>query len=125
MNRLLLALITFVLAHPLPAQMSEPGTTAVNTETVIYIDLDPTRASSAMVGLQHIAQLDAKQAGCLAVALIRENGRPNHVLLIESWRSLGDLNRWRSSPSFKNFRGELQASLASPFDERTGNVIGP
>ena len=64
-------------------------------------------------------------AGCRSAVLADENGRPNHLLLIEVWRSAKDLDALKSSERYKRFRSDIQPMLASPFDERTGFRIAP
>ena len=94
-------------------------------QVVTYVDLSPERAEIASSLLTKQVQQERRNSGCTTVVLLEENGRPNHFVLIESWRSVRDLDIMRNSDSYKRFRSELQPSLASPLDERRGHQVAP
>lgn len=107
------------------AQTSAPASLVDAVQVVTYVDLSPERAESASSLLIKQVQQERRSSGCTTVVLLEENGRHNHLVLIERWRSARDLDIMRNSDSYKRFRSELQPSLASPLDERMGHQIAP
>ena len=118
-------LIVLSLSATAGAQVSAPAPLIYAVQVVTYIDLEPTQAGSASSLLVKQVQEEQRNAGCITVVLIEENGRPNHFLLIERWRTARDLNTVRNSATYKQFRSDLQPSLASPLDERMGHQVAP
>ncbi len=108
-----------------PAQGSSPASADVEINVVIYVDLDPAQASHGLSLLETEAEAETHSTGCLRAILIRESGRPNHLMLIETWRSSRNLDLLKHSERYKHFRDALQPMLASPLDERVGLQIAP
>ena len=125
MRSLTSVLIVLSLSVIAGAQMSTPAALDTAVQVVTYIDLEPTQAGSASSLLVKQVQEEQRNAGCITVALIEENGRPNHFVLIERWRTASDLNTVRNSVTYKQFRINLQPSLASPLDDRMGHQVAP
>ena len=43
---------------------------------------------------------ERQNVGCRVAFLIKEDGRPNHYLIVERWSPIGDLNALRNSDSY-------------------------
>ena len=123
MKSVLVAIVLFGPLAKLPAQNSVPPSLDAELHVVGYMDLDPTRSSDGTTLLVE-ETLAAKQApGCLEVHLLKEQGRSNHLIFVETWHTAMDLNAFRSGKQYKHFRDQLQPMLASPYDERIGQQI--
>lgn len=94
-------------------------------QVVIYVDLEPGRATNGSALLVEQVKAEARTEGCRGAFLIKEDGRPNHFIVVERWRASDDLNALRNSGMYNRFRTQLQPTLASPLDERVGHQTAP
>ena len=118
-------LIVLSLSATAGAQGSAPAPLINAVQVVTYIDLEPAEAGSASSLLIKQVQEEQRNAGCITIVLIEEDGRRNHFVLIERWRTARDLDTVRNGIPYKRFRSDLQPSLASPLDERIGHQVAP
>jgi quinol monooxygenase YgiN len=117
----------FLLA-PSGLSFAQPSPTAAlpsGLTVVTYADLMPGGADAGRALLIREIQQERTQPDCVAAELIQEEGRPNHFMLVESWRDSAALESWHASSDYRQFRAELQPALGSPFDERRGARIAP
>ena len=94
-------------------------------QVVNYVDMELAKAKSGSSLLAQQVLSDERTAGCRGAFLIQEEGRPNHFILVERWRTARDLDALFNSHSYLRFRGDLQPLLASPLDTRVGQQIAP
>jgi quinol monooxygenase YgiN len=124
-KRVITAVMSAVLLVPLFSQTQKSWASTVESHVVIYVDLDPTHSATGTSLLVKEALIARREAGCMESILLKEEGRPNHLMLVEVWHSVEDLNAFRSGAQYKRFRSDLLPTLASPFDERIGQRIAP
>ena len=124
-KRVIAAVMPLVLLVPLFSQSQKTWASTVESHVVIYVDLDPTNSAGGMALLVKEALIAKREPGCMESILIREEGRRNHLMLVEVWRSAEELSAYRSGAQYKRFRSDLLPTLASPFDERIGQQIAP
>ena len=85
---------------------------------VVHIDLDSSRTPEGLALVEHYVAACLQTAGNLSMQLLQERGRPNHLTLIEGWRSEASYTTHLQSTDTKTFRSRIQPLLGSPFDER-------
>ena len=78
-----LVVIVICLLGALFAKTSTPLASAAEVHTVAYMDLDPTRSAEGAMLLVEETLAVKRAPGCIAVDLIKEQGRPNHFISIE------------------------------------------
>ncbi len=125
MRALSFVIAAICLSTTAQAQTRLPEASSSEVQVVTYVDLDPAQAAGGSSLLMKQVQAEARAAGYRVAFLINEDGRPNHYMIVESWRSLRNLHAFRNSDSYRRFRGELQPMLASPLDERAGHQMAP
>ena len=124
-KRVIAAVMPVVLLVSLFSQVQKSWASTVESHVVIYVDLDPTNSAGGTSLLVKEALIARREPGCMESVLVREEGRPNHLMLVEVWRSAEELSAFRSGAQYKRFRSDLLPTLASPFDERIGQQIAP
>lgn len=112
----------FATAH---AQTPLPDASTSEVQLVIYVDLEPAQAAGGSSLLVKQLQAEGRDVGCRVAFLIKEDGRPNHFMIVERWSSIENLNAFRNSDPYRRFRNALQPMLASPLDERAGHQVAP
>ena len=125
MKRVFFLLIVCGLVDATSAQTPSPQSAVTEVQVVTYVDLKPAQATSGYSLLVKQTRLEARDAGCRVARLIQEQGRPNHYMVVETWRRAVALDARNDSESYRRFRSELQPLLASPLDERVGRQIAP
>ncbi len=123
MKCVLVAIVLFTSLANLFAQTSAPVSSVAEVYIIGYMDLDPTRAADGATLLVEETLTVKRAAGCVEVHLVKEQGRPNDLILIEIWQSAVEWNAFRSGAQYKHFRDQLQPMLASPYDQRIGKQI--
>ena len=107
------------------AQMALPEPAVDEVHVVTYIDLEPGSATRRLSLLMKETKSEARSTGCRVAVLIREDGKPNHFLIVERWHAESDRDVVHNSDLYKRFQTDLQPMLASPLDERTGRQVAP
>ncbi len=123
MKCVLVAIVLFIPLANLLAQTSASLPSAAEVYVVGYMDLDPTRSADGTTLLAEEALAAKRVPGCVEILLVKEQGRPNHFIFIEIWRSATEWNAFRGGAQYKHLRDQLQPMFASPYDERTGQQI--
>src|ERR1700689_5187533 len=81
---LAIALLLIFFASPSRAQGAD-GAVYVLT----YIDLQPNRVAGGMTLLKAYRRESRKEAGARDITLVAENGRPNRLVIAETWQDQG------------------------------------
>ena len=84
MKCVLVVIVSFVSFGALFVKTSTPLASAAEVHTVSYMDLDPTRSAEGAMLLVEETLAVKRAPGCIAVDLIKEQGRPNHFIFIEN-----------------------------------------
>lgn len=112
MKKLLQTLtVTLLLAAP---ALANPG----EIYAVISIDFMPSFAKSGEQQLLKFAADSRKDPGVKRFEVLRRLSAPNHFTLVEVWENQAAFDRHYEAAHTREFRGEIQKGLGSPFDER-------
>jgi quinol monooxygenase YgiN len=116
-RRLLIALMLFLA---LAAGFSQQSPAAKSIYVVTIIDVIPSPGGLGPVDglLRQFAADSRKDAGCTRFEVVRQQGRPNHYMILSLWDSQADFDAHAAAAHPRAFREKLQPSLGSPFDER-------
>ena len=125
MTTLLVVIAGICLFTAARAQIPLPDASTSEVQVVTYVDLEPAQAAVGSSLLVKQVQAEGRDVGCRIAFLIKEDGRPNHFIIVERWSTLRDLNTLHNSEPYSHFRSELQPMLASPLDERAGHQVAP
>jgi polar amino acid transport system substrate-binding protein len=100
---------------------------AAAVHVVTYLDVRPASANAgASLAAQY--QNDTKTAaGMVAVNALREPGRPNRFVIIETWRDQAAFAEHERAPHTLAFRESFRAIRRSPYDQRVthGFAVDP
>src|SRR4051812_31861030 len=109
---LLFALSVLVLS---PAASAQDATIYV----VSYIEATPAAATPARdMVVQYVKAIRQEPGNTQATALQRI-GEPNHFVVVEAWKDKDAQATHGAAAGTHAFRGKLDGSLRSPYDERT------
>ena len=61
--------------------------------------------------------------GCSRLEVVRQQGHPNHYMILSVWNSQADFDAHTAAAHTRSFRGKIQPSLGSPFDERIHELL--
>jgi quinol monooxygenase YgiN len=89
--------------------------------TVFYVEAPPSRAASALAGLQAEAR-EARAAGAATAEALSESGRPSRMALVVAWRDLPAAEAERRA---KALQARLAPDLQAPVDNRLNDPIVP
>jgi quinol monooxygenase YgiN len=65
---------------------------------VVHVRAAEGRADEVVAAFTTCIEQTHAEEGCLAYALHRDNADPNHLVLVERWRSQGDLDAHMTQP---------------------------
>ena len=123
MARTLLLFLAFFL--PLTEGIAQQPGPARNVYVVTIIDVIPSPAGLGPVDalLRQFASDSRRDQGCMRLEVVRQQGRPNHYMILSVWNSQADFDAHTAAAHTRTFREKLQPSLGSPFDERLHEVL--
>ena len=94
-----------------------------NVYVVSYVDLTPNNIAEGVKLLQQFAADSRKDPGVVRFEVVRQDSRPNHLALLEVWRSRQAFDAHSSAEHTKEFREKLHPMLGSPWDERLHSIV--
>ncbi len=115
--RFLLVLLSLLTAGVTQAQAP--------VHVITHIDLMPTGVDTGVVLLKPFAATTLKEKGCLRFEILQQDGRPNHLTLVATWKDKNAFDAHDSAPYTKEFREKMQPLIGSPWDERLHQIIKP
>ena len=112
--------IALMLLLALAIGFAQQPSAAKSVYVVTIIDVIPSPGGLGPVDalLRQLAADSRKEAGCTRFEVVRQQGRPNHYMILSLWHSQADFDAHTAAAHTRAFREKLQPSLGSPFDER-------
>lgn len=114
------AVVAGMLAAETTAQTPAPAPAPPPPESpfaITYIEVDPAKADAARrVLAQYRGSL--KDKGALECAVLQQNGRPGHFVIVEQWPSGKAREDNAASAPGQDFRANLAPLLVAPIDAR-------
>jgi quinol monooxygenase YgiN len=87
-----------------------------------HVDLIP-RNDAGFIALKQSFADSAKDVGVLRYDVLQQPGRPNHLTLVEVWRSKAAFDAHESAAHTRTFRDTAGPLVGSPYDQRLYRVI--
>ena len=112
MKRLLLLLVLLI-----------PAAYAQSLYGVTYIDVTPNWVPDTTKLLNQFAADSRKDPGCVRVEILQQDGRPNHLVILEVWQSRKAFEDHSALEHTKQFREKLFPMLGSPYDQRLHTAL--
>jgi quinol monooxygenase YgiN len=113
---LLCSLALPVLGLAYAARADEANDAAVYT--VSYIEVMPSSQGETMALLRQYREASRKEEGNVRLEVLQQNGRPDHFVLLETWKDQKALDAHGMATHTAQLRDKLQPLRVSPFDER-------
>lgn len=110
--------LMLLLALALGFAQQPPAPKSVYVVTIIDVIPSPGGLGPVDALLRQLAADSRKEAGCTRFEVVRQQGRPNHYMILSLWHSQADFDAHTAAAHTRAFREKLQPSLGSPFDER-------
>jgi quinol monooxygenase YgiN len=119
MRQLIGGLLVALLA-PVFVVGQTPAQPSKNVYVITLIDVIRPPAGLGEINnlLLRFAADSRKDPGVVRFDVVVQDGRPNHFVLLEVWRSREAFEAHSAAAHTRAFREKLQPSLGSPFDER-------
>src|SRR5437016_13601286 len=94
--------------------------------TVSYIEVMPSAQGETMTLLRQYREASRKEEGNVRLEVLQQNGRPDHFVLLATWKDQKALDTHGMATHTAQLREKLQPLRVSPFDERLhkGLAIG-
>jgi quinol monooxygenase YgiN len=90
---------------------------------VTYVEVLPTAIAPAAALLKKYRDASFHQDGNLREEALQELDRPNRFAIIEAWRDKAAIDAHAHSPATTEFRDQLKAIQAAPYDERVNTAL--
>jgi quinol monooxygenase YgiN len=119
-NLAVLALIGLALAS---AQTPASKDSGKPVYIVTYIDVTPNNVPETTKQLQQLAADSLKDRGAIRFEILQQDGRPNHLVILEAWQNRQMFEAHNSAAHTRLFREKLFPMLGSPYDERLHTMI--
>ena len=100
-----------------------PAAKSVYVVTIIDVIPSPGGLGPVDALLRQFAADSRKDTGCTRFEVVRQQGRPNHYMILALWDSQVDFDAHTAAAHTRSFRDKLQPSLGSPFDERLNEAL--
>ena len=91
--------------------------------TIIDVIPSPGGLGPVDALLRQFATDSRKDSGCTRLEVVRQQGRPNHYMILSVWNSQADFDAHTAAAHTREFREKIQPSLGSPFDERLHELL--
>jgi quinol monooxygenase YgiN len=105
-----------------PAIGAEPG--AGNAVYVLtHVDVFPAGKDQTIELLKQLAEASRKESGNLRFDVLQQEGRANHLPLVEAWRDAGAQRAHAMAEHTRAFRAKLVPLQGALYDERLYSAI--
>lgn len=93
---------------------------------VTYLEVAPLAEHSAVALLRNHRDAGRQEPGNVGLELVQQSGRPDHFVILETWRDQASFDQHRTTASTKAFFDALVPLEVSPVDQRTfkGLAVG-
>lgn len=102
-----------------PRKQAGPSPVTVIT----HIDVIPPALDQAKARIKQLVDDSRLRNGNLRFDVLVQTDRPNHMTLVEGWKSSADKDAEIAAPETISFRKDLLPMSGSPYDERTYRKI--
>jgi quinol monooxygenase YgiN len=89
-----------------------------------HIDVIPTALDQGRARIKQLVESSRHQSANLRFDVLVQTNRPNHMTLIEGWKSQADKKAESAAPGTTSYRHDLLPMSGSPYDERTYRPLG-
>src|SRR3989442_17679 len=105
-----------------PAIGAEPG--AGNAVYVLtHVDVFPAGKDQTIEMLKQLAEASRKESGNLRLDVLQQEGRLNHLPLVEAWRDAGAQRGHAMAEHARAFRAKLVPLQGALYDERLYTLV--
>ena len=126
MMRLPLALLTLLAAGAFSCFAAEVKGGATGPVYVItHIDLTPNNTGAGLAVTRQYAAATLKEKSCTRFEILQQDGRPNHLTLVATWKDRKAFDAHDGAPLTKQYREKMQPLIGSPWDERLHALVLP
>ena len=118
-------LVALMLLPSLAVFSAQQPAAEKSVYVVTIIDVIPLPGGLGTVDalLRQFASDSRKDRGCMRIEVVRQQGRPNHYMILSVWNSQADFDAYTAAGHTRAFREKIQPSLGSPFDERLHEIL--
>jgi len=90
---------------------------------VTHVDIIPTKKDEGVASVKNLADKSRTATGAIRYDALTQSSRPNHMTIVETWRSPGDKTNFVTASQLKSFRDGLLPMSGSLYDERLYRII--
>jgi quinol monooxygenase YgiN len=123
MKRGLLASLMLFLSLAIGTAQQPAAEKSVYVVTIIDAIPSPGGLGPVDALLRQFASDSRKDPGCTRIEVVRQQGHPNHYMIVSVWSSQVDFDAHTAAAHTRVFREKIQPSLGSPFDERLHETL--
>lgn len=91
---------------------------------ITHVDIIPTQKDNGIAATVALAEPSRKQRGNLRFEVLQQANRPNHMTVVEVWRTHYDQRLHEATALMKDYRAKLLPMSGSLYDERLYRAIG-
>lgn len=91
---------------------------------VTHVDIIPPKKDEGIANTSALAEPGRKERGNLRFEVLQQSSRPNHMTVVEAWRSRRAQLAHATTESMKSYRDKLLPMSGSLYDERVYRAIG-
>lgn len=102
---------------------SSQASTARSIYAVTHVDFIPPKKDDGLAAIKQLAGPSGKDQGNLRYDVLQQGNRPNHLTLVEVWRSPQALEAHESAAHTVAFRDVLLPMSGALFDQRLYKLI--
>jgi quinol monooxygenase YgiN len=91
---------------------------------ITHVDIIPPKKDEGIAATTALAEPGRKERGNLRFEVLQQASRPNHMTLVEAWRSRRAQQAHAATDAMKAYRDKLLPMSGSLYDERLYRAIG-
>jgi quinol monooxygenase YgiN len=92
---------------------------------ITHVDLTPDNTAAGVAVIKQYAAATLKEKTCTRFEILQQDGRPNHLTLVATWKDRKAFDAHDGAPWTKQFRQKIQPLIGSPWDERLHALVLP
>ena len=106
--------------------VAAPGLDAPNRaiHVITHVDIIPPKKDEGIAATSGLAEPGRKERGNLRFEVLQQTSRPNHMTVVEAWRSRRAQRAHAATEHMKAYRDKLLPMSGSLYDERLYRAIG-
>jgi quinol monooxygenase YgiN len=101
----------------------QPTPTGRVTYAVTHVDVIPSHTKDATTLLTQLAEASRRDAGNSRFEVLQQDGRPNHISVVEVWPNRKVFETRGTTPTVVQFRNQLQPMLGALYDQRLYKIL--